>query len=133
MNNSVNVQSPSFGMAYKIGNLKEMVKYLNRQEPEVINQLNIQMKEAAEKLKETKYADAVLYADNEGKKLYHNISWRIPVFTEEGKVATSCSVIGLDENINNAVEETLKKEKAMTAAYEYAQKQAELLGKLAQK
>ena len=131
MNNSVNVQSPSFGMAYKVGNLKKYVEFLNSQEPEVINKLNAEMKEAAEKLKNTKLAHATLYVNEDGKTLCHSINWQEPVFNERGEVGSCFTGDCLGESIKDAVEATLEKEKAMTAAYEYANRQAELLKELA--
>ena len=132
MNNNLNVQSPSFGMAYRVGDVKQMAKYLNEQEPAVIKELGEKMANAVEKLKDTKYADAVLYADNERKTLGHAIQWKHPVFKEDGTIFPGFSGVCMGGDIDKAVEATLEKENAMAAAFEYAEKQAEVLKKMAQ-
>ena len=127
MNNNVSVQSPNFGMAYKVGDLKNLSGYLNKQEPKAIGELSSKMEMAVEKLKNTKYADLILRADDDGKKLYHNLSYRAPIFNDKGLVQESLVISSLFGDIDNAVAEALEKEKAMTAAFEYAKKQEQIL------
>ena len=126
MNNSINVQSPNF-MAYKKGgDFKQLIKFLNLQTPQAINELNAKMEKAVAALKDTKYADAIVYSENNGGKIYHNVHWRYPVFNDKGEIQSGSGVMAV-KDIDEAVKVTLDKESAMTAAFEYAKKQASIL------
>ena len=127
MNNSVNVQSPNFGMAYKVSEMKNLTRYLNNQEPKAISELSTKMLEAAEKLKDTKYTNVFLTADDKGENLYHIFRYYEPKFNEKGVVENYLWTTTLGSDIDNAVAEALEKEKAMTAAFEYAKKQEQVL------
>ena len=127
MNNSVNLYSPNFGMAYKVNDLKVASNFLNSQEPKVIEKLTTEMKAAAERLKDSKYVDVYFYPY--AKALSHQVVWRTPRFSEEGKVEDhfiQCEKGNVQEAVNFAIE----KEKEMAAAYEYIQAQSNLLQEL---
>ena len=129
MNNNINVSSPNFGMAYLKGNTKRLAKHLNELKPEQLNELTEKMADAAGKLKGTMFADAMVHAAEDGKTLYHEVTWYAPYFKEDGSVATG----GLRTTVNTieeAVKTTLEKEKEMEAAWQYARAQEALLKRL---
>ena len=114
MNNSINLQPISFGMAHRIENLQEFRKAVNTLIPEERIKLAQEIKDAIEALKDTRFADVDTFV-SEGRIL-HQCSLSAPELDENGNVtirfdSTLTATDNLPQNVSAALGYDAEKEK----------------------
>jgi hypothetical protein len=104
-----NVQSTSFGMAYKriVSKPELQAKYLNTCTAQQLQVLNASMNKATEALKATVFAHLHTEVNEDGKQLVHFIESAKPILNNDGKIALARTVIRTNDDIDKAIEATL--------------------------
>ena len=110
MNNSLNIQPVSFGMAHKIKDVEKFRVALNRLTTQEKVKLANEIAEANKALEKTRYADVFTYVEKDFGKIRHYCHVKEPVMNEDGNIITKVSHDYAEMTLPEAVKTALREE-----------------------
>ena len=100
-------------MAHRVADVAKLRTAINKLEAPDIFKLSAEIHDAAEKLKDTRFADVFTRVDENTGEILHNVEFRRPYLAEDGGILTYEETAYSAEELPDAVKRALAVENAM--------------------